>query len=90
MRGWTYGAGFGFDARNGEDTFLLLDLIAVLAIDVLWVDWLESRERHLSGTGRTAASTWACRARLVSLSIVVAISPVMRCCQEHVIAQNEA
>ena len=43
VRGWTYGAGFGLDARNGEDTFLLLDLIAVLAIDVLWVDWLESR-----------------------------------------------
>ena len=43
VRGWTYGAGFGLDARNGEYAFLLLDLIAVLAIDVLWVDWLESR-----------------------------------------------
>ena len=32
---WTYGAGFGLDACNGEYAFLLLDLIAVLAIDVL-------------------------------------------------------
>ena len=32
----TYAAGFGLDARDGEDTFFLLDLVAILAIDVLW------------------------------------------------------
>ena len=29
----------GLDAGNGEDTFLLLDLVAVLTVDVLW-GWL--------------------------------------------------
>ena len=32
----TYVPGLGLDAGNGEDTLLLLDLVAVFPIDVLW------------------------------------------------------
>jgi hypothetical protein len=39
----TYAAGFGFDARDGEDTFFLLDLVAVFTIDVLWEGGLHAR-----------------------------------------------
>jgi hypothetical protein len=32
---YTYVAGFGLDAGDGGDTFLLLDLVAVVPIDIL-------------------------------------------------------
>lgn len=32
----TYVAGLGLDAGDGEDTLLLLDLVAVFPIDILW------------------------------------------------------
>jgi hypothetical protein len=33
--GYTYVAGLGLDAGDGEDTFLLLDLVTVFSIDIL-------------------------------------------------------
>ena len=71
----TYVAGLGLDAGDGEDTFLLLDLVAVFPIDILASFSVKVSLNPSKRRRRTAASTWACKARLVSLSIVLAISP---------------
>ncbi len=75
----------GLHTGDRERTLFLLDLIAVLPVYILKRERCQMGSVVAIGT-LTAASTWACRALVVNLSIVEAMSPLN--CRSMTAAQN--